>query len=164
MVLCACRGTCSRRSLEILSAVALINQAVEAKDVGAFCATLVSPAAGLADIDDSLVQRYFEELGDQRRKAGRALLTWNNLQRGPNSVNAAAQEEHDQILAIWLINQALSRGDLQKALAALLLPSSGLEEVTTLNARRYHDVLTRGQRLKAEVCHPGRHNSLKQGI
>uniref|UniRef100_A0AAZ3Q6P3 Ras-GAP domain-containing protein n=1 Tax=Oncorhynchus tshawytscha TaxID=74940 RepID=A0AAZ3Q6P3_ONCTS len=138
-------------AVEILSAVALINQAVEAKDVGAFCATLVSPAAGLADIDDSLVQRYFEELGDQRRKAGRALLTWNNLQRGPNSVNAAAQEEHDQILAIGLINQALCRGDLQKALAALLLPSSGLEELTTLNARRYHDVLTRGRRQKAEV-------------
>ena len=44
-------------AVEMLSAVALINQAVEAKDVGAFCATLISPAAGLADIDDSLVQR-----------------------------------------------------------------------------------------------------------
>lgn len=115
--------------MEMLSAVALINQAVEAKDAGAFCATLISPAAGLADINDSLVQRwvssttlltilsclcslvadmytltnsfaiclrYFEELGDQRRKAGRALLSWNDLQRGLNSVNAAAQEEHDR--------------------------------------------------------------------
>uniref|UniRef100_A0A8C7G5T7 IQ motif containing GTPase activating protein 3 n=1 Tax=Oncorhynchus kisutch TaxID=8019 RepID=A0A8C7G5T7_ONCKI len=135
-------------AVEMLSAVALINQAVEAKDVGAFCATLISPAAGLADIDDSLVQRW---LGDQRRKAGRALLTWNDLQRGLNSVNAAAQEEHDQILTIGLINQALCRGDPQKTLAALLLPSSGLEEVTTLNARRYHDVLTRARRQKAEV-------------
>ncbi|KAM9511306.1 ras GTPase-activating-like protein IQGAP3 [Salvelinus alpinus] len=138
-------------AVEMLSAVALINQAVEAKDVGAFCATLISPAAGLADIDDSLIQRYFEELGDQRRKAGRALLTWNDLQRGLNSVNAAAQEEHDQILTIGLINQALCRGDPQKTLAALLLPSSGLEEVTTLNARRYHDVLTRARKQKAEV-------------
>lgn len=77
-------------AVEMLSAVALINQAVEAKDVGAFCATLVSPEAGLSDIDDSLVQRYFEELGDQRRKAGRALLSWNNLPRALNSVNAAA--------------------------------------------------------------------------
>lgn len=42
----------------MLSAVALINQAVEAKDAGAFCATLISPAAGLADINDSLVQRW----------------------------------------------------------------------------------------------------------
>lgn len=44
-------------AVEMLSAVALINQALEAKDAGAFCATLVSPAAGLADIDDGLAQR-----------------------------------------------------------------------------------------------------------
>uniref|UniRef100_A0A8C7G3B2 IQ motif containing GTPase activating protein 3 n=1 Tax=Oncorhynchus kisutch TaxID=8019 RepID=A0A8C7G3B2_ONCKI len=136
-------------AVEMLSAVALINQAVEAKDVGAFCATLIN----LYTLTNSFVicLRYFEELGDQRRKAGRALLTWNDLQRGLNSVNAAAQEEHDQILTIGLINQALCRGDPQKTLAALLLPSSGLEEVTTLNARRYHDVLTRARRQKAEV-------------
>lgn len=47
-------------AVEMLSAVALINQAVEARDVGAFCATLVSSAAGLADIDDSLIQRRVE--------------------------------------------------------------------------------------------------------
>lgn len=44
--------------MEMLSAVALVNQAVEVKDFGAFSATLVSPAAGLADIDDGLIQRY----------------------------------------------------------------------------------------------------------
>ncbi|KAG9345332.1 hypothetical protein JZ751_009878 [Albula glossodonta] len=116
-------------AVEMLSAVALINQALEAKDAGAFCATLVSPAAGLADIDDSLVQRYFEELCGLKRQAGRALLT------------------------IGLINQALSRSDPQKTLAALMLPSSGLEEVQAMNARRYHDVLTQAKRCKAEVSH-----------
>uniref|UniRef100_A0A673YPZ6 IQ motif containing GTPase activating protein 3 n=1 Tax=Salmo trutta TaxID=8032 RepID=A0A673YPZ6_SALTR len=136
-------------AVEMLSAVALINQAVEAKDAGAFCATLIN----LYTLTNSFVicLRYFEALGDQRRKAGRALLSWNDLQRGLNSVNAAAQEEHDQVLTIGLINQALCRGDPQKTLAALLLPSSGLEEVTTLNARRYHDVLTRARKQKAEV-------------
>ncbi|KAG7469536.1 hypothetical protein MATL_G00129770 [Megalops atlanticus] len=137
-------------AVEMLSAVALINQALEAKDAGAFCATLVSPAAGLADIDDSLVQRYFEELCRLKRQAGRALLTWNELQGGLNAVNTTVQEEHDQILSIGLINQALCRTDPQQTLAALLLPSSGLEEVNPLNARRYHDVLTRAKRHKAE--------------
>ncbi|KAL0984873.1 hypothetical protein UPYG_G00149790 [Umbra pygmaea] len=138
-------------AVEMLSAVALINQALEAKDVGAFCATIISPAAGLADIEDSLLQRYFEDLCDLRRKAGRTLLTWNDLQGGLNSVNSAAQEEHDQVLTIGLINQALCHGDPQKTLAALLLPSSGLEEVKPLNARRYHEVLTRAWKKKAEV-------------
>uniref|UniRef100_A0A8C7LQC0 IQ motif containing GTPase activating protein 3 n=1 Tax=Oncorhynchus mykiss TaxID=8022 RepID=A0A8C7LQC0_ONCMY len=140
-------------AVEMLSAVALINQAVEYHSPDNSPLSPCSLVADLYTLTNSFVicLRYFEELGDQRRKAGRALLTWNDLQRGLNSVNAAAQEEHDQILTIGLINQALCRGDPQKTLAALLLPSSGLEEVTTLNARRYHDVLTRARRQKAEV-------------
>lgn len=40
--------------------------------------------------------RYFEELCEQKRQAGRALLTWNELQSGLNAVNATVQEEHDR--------------------------------------------------------------------
>uniref|UniRef100_A0A8B9JXT3 IQ motif containing GTPase activating protein 3 n=1 Tax=Astyanax mexicanus TaxID=7994 RepID=A0A8B9JXT3_ASTMX len=138
-------------AVEMLSAVALVNQALEAKDTGAFCATLVSPSAGLSDLDDGLMQRYFEELVELKRKEGRALLTWNELQSGLNSVNVAAQEEHDQILTIELINQALCRNEPQKTLAALLLPSSGLKDVLPQNCKRYHDVLTRIKKRKAEV-------------
>ncbi|MBN3294999.1 IQGA3 protein, partial [Amia calva] len=135
-------------AVEMLSAVALINRALEAGDVPGFWTALISPAVGLADIDDGLVQRYFEELSGLRGQA--PLLTWNDLQGGVNAVNLAAQEEHDQILAIGLINQALSRSDPERTVAALLLPSSGLEGVLLANARRYHDVLTRARRLKAE--------------
>ncbi|KAK7158385.1 hypothetical protein R3I93_009561 [Phoxinus phoxinus] len=138
-------------AVEMLSAVALVNQAVEVEDFGAFSATLVSPAAGLADIDDGLIQRYFEELCEQKRRAGKALLSWNDLQTGLNTVNTAAHEEHEQILTIGLINQALSRSDPQKTLSALMLPSGGLEDVFQLNATRYHDLLTRAKRHKAEV-------------
>ncbi|XP_076842837.1 ras GTPase-activating-like protein IQGAP3 [Brachyhypopomus gauderio] len=136
-------------AVEMLSAVALVNQALEAKDSGAFCAALVSPAAGLADVDHSLTQRYFEELWEMKR-GGQALLSWNELQSGLNAVNMAAQEEHDQILTIGLINQALCRSDPQKTLAALLLPSSGLKDVLPQNGKRYHDVLIRVKKQKAE--------------
>uniref|UniRef100_A0A8C2I3L9 IQ motif containing GTPase activating protein 3 n=1 Tax=Cyprinus carpio TaxID=7962 RepID=A0A8C2I3L9_CYPCA len=129
-------------AVEMLSAVALVNQAVEVQDFGAFSATLVSPAAGLADIDDSLMQRYFEELCELKRRAGKALLSWNDLQ----TVLVSAE-----ILTIGLINQALSRSDPQKTLSALMLPSSGLQDVLPLNAGRYHDVLTRAKRHKAEL-------------
>uniref|UniRef100_W5MQH9 IQ motif containing GTPase activating protein 3 n=1 Tax=Lepisosteus oculatus TaxID=7918 RepID=W5MQH9_LEPOC len=140
-------------AVEMLSAVALVNQALEAGDVGGFWEALVNPAAGLADIDDSLIQRYSEELSGLKRQAapqGGALLTWNDLQGGIHAVNAAIQEEHDQILAIGMINQALCRSDPERTVAALLLPSSGLEEVLLANAGRYHDVLTRAKRQKAE--------------
>ncbi|XP_051576134.1 ras GTPase-activating-like protein IQGAP3 [Myxocyprinus asiaticus] len=138
-------------AVEMLSAVALVNQALEVRDFGAFNVTLISPAAGLTDIDDSFIQRYFEELCDLKKSAGKSLLTWNDLQTGINSVNATAQQEHEQILTIGLINQALSRSDPQKTLAALMLPSSGLQEVLPLNGRRYHDILTRVKSRKAEL-------------
>uniref|UniRef100_A0A671MQ13 Ras GTPase-activating-like protein IQGAP3 n=1 Tax=Sinocyclocheilus anshuiensis TaxID=1608454 RepID=A0A671MQ13_9TELE len=138
-------------AVEMLSAVALVNQAVEVQDFSAFSATLLSPAAGLADIDDSLMQRYFEQLCELKRRAGKALLSWNDLQTGLNAVNSAAHEEHEQILTIGLINQALSHSDPQKTLSALMLPSSGLQDIFPLNARRYHDVLTQAKRRKAEL-------------
>ncbi|KAL4646730.1 ras GTPase-activating-like protein IQGAP3 [Arapaima gigas] len=137
-------------AVEMLSAVALINQALEVKDGGAFSARLISPAAGLTDIDESLLQRYFEELCKLKKQAGRALLTWNELQLGLNAVNTEAQEEHDQILTIGIINQALCRNDPQNTLATLLLPSSGLQGVQPQTARRYHDVLTGMKRRKVE--------------
>lgn len=56
-----------------------------------------------------------------------------------------------EILAIGIINQALCRNDPQKLLSALLLPSGGLEQVQPVNARRYHDVLTKAKKCKAEV-------------
>ncbi|XP_072572239.1 ras GTPase-activating-like protein IQGAP3 isoform X3 [Paramormyrops kingsleyae] len=137
-------------AVEMLSAVALINQAVEVQDSGAFCVRLISPAAGLADIEDGLIQRYFEQLCVLKKRAGRALLTWNELQGGLNAVNADAQEEHDQILSIGLINKALCHSRPQDTLAALLLPSSGQEGVQPQNAWRYHEVLSRAKRRKAE--------------
>uniref|UniRef100_A0A8C9VMN6 IQ motif containing GTPase activating protein 3 n=1 Tax=Scleropages formosus TaxID=113540 RepID=A0A8C9VMN6_SCLFO len=131
-------------AVEMLSAVALINQALEVKDAGAFCARLISPAAGLTDTDDT------KSLCKRKKQAGRTLLTWNELQMGLNAVNTEVQEEHDQILTIGIINQALCRSDPHNTLAALLLPSSGLKEVEPKTAKRYHDVLTSMKRRKAE--------------
>ncbi|XP_056142140.1 ras GTPase-activating-like protein IQGAP3 [Lampris incognitus] len=137
-------------AVEMLSAVALINQALGAEDFQAFCSCVVSPSAGLADVDHGLLQRYFSELCVVRKQTGRTLLTWNQLQAEISSVNASVQEEHDQIFTIGLINQALYKGDPHKTLAALLLPSSGLEDVVPANACRYHDILTHAKKQKAE--------------
>uniref|UniRef100_A0A8C3SRY2 IQ motif containing GTPase activating protein 3 n=1 Tax=Chelydra serpentina TaxID=8475 RepID=A0A8C3SRY2_CHESE len=141
-------------AVEMLSAVALINRALEAGDVYGFWSSLVSPALGLSDIEDANVQRYFDDvlkLKLRSGKAGVAFLSWNDLQACVNGANAAAQEENDKILAIRLINEALAQGDPEKTLTALLLPSAGLSAVTLPGARRYHDVLTAALRQKAQV-------------
>ncbi|XP_075994982.1 ras GTPase-activating-like protein IQGAP3 isoform X2 [Genypterus blacodes] len=138
-------------AVEMLSAVALINQAMEAGQLEAFSSSLVSPAAGLADVDHALLDRYFVSLCAVKQQGGRHLLTWNHLQEGITAVNTSVQNDNDQILAVALINDALTGGDSQKTLAALMLPSSGLLEVLPANARCYHDLLSCARQHRAQV-------------
>nr|XP_014346442.1 PREDICTED: ras GTPase-activating-like protein IQGAP3 [Latimeria chalumnae] len=141
-------------AMEMLSAVALINQALEAGDTNGFWNNLISAAAGLADVEEENAQRYFARLLKLKRQScgqGAAFLSWNDLQTGVNKVNSCVEEEHNRIIAITLINEALERSDPQKTLAALVLPSTGLVDVEPVIARRYHDVLISAKRHKAEV-------------
>ncbi|XP_069032658.1 ras GTPase-activating-like protein IQGAP3 [Embiotoca jacksoni] len=138
-------------AVEMLSAVALINQTLQVGNMQQFSSSLVSPSAGLSDVDHALLDRYFEVLVGEKRQVGRDLLTWNQLQEGINSVNNSAQDEHQQLLAVSLVNQAVMRGDLQQLLSALLLPSCGVEEVSPANTCRYLTLLTRARQHKAQV-------------
>lgn len=56
-----------------------------------------------------------------------------------------------ELLTVAEINKAVDTGDSQKLLAALLLPSSGLDQVLAANASRYLTLLTRLRRRKAQV-------------
>nr|XP_033779754.1 ras GTPase-activating-like protein IQGAP3 isoform X2 [Geotrypetes seraphini] len=141
-------------AVEMLSAVALINRAIEAGDLNAFWSHLINPATGLADIEDENIQRYFDELlklKRRSRKAGALFLSWNELQACVNEVNVSIQQDHDKILAVGLINDALEQGDPQKTLTALLMPAAGLADVSLPVAQRYHHVLTGARRHKAQT-------------
>lgn len=139
-------------AVEMLSAVAIVNQALEAKDLRSFGCTLRNPTAGLSDIHDDLLHRYMEELVDLKSHAGRVLLTWNQLQEGITSVNIIAEEDQQRVLVLELLQQALEGGDSAEVLSALLLPSSGVEDVVPANASRYLHLLTQAQRCKAQRC------------
>ncbi|XP_061737829.1 ras GTPase-activating-like protein IQGAP3 isoform X1 [Nerophis ophidion] len=138
-------------AVEMLSAVVLINQVVETADLQQFSSSLVSPSVGLADVDHALMDWYFESLTRMKQQAGRELLTWNQLQEGINSVNKSAQAEHQQILALRLVNEAVFVGDAQKLLSALTLPSSGVEEVVPINAYRYLSLLSVTKQRKSQL-------------
>lgn len=56
-----------------------------------------------------------------------------------------------ELLAVAEINEAVDRGDSQKLLAALLLPSCGIDEVFAANGCRYLTLLTRLKQRKAQV-------------
>ncbi|XP_061461823.1 ras GTPase-activating-like protein IQGAP3 isoform X2 [Rhineura floridana] len=141
-------------AMEMLSAVALVNQALDDGDASSFWRSLISPALGLSETEESNARRYFDDLSRQKHQSREArldFLSWNDIQASVNSVNAFVQEENEKILAIRLINEALDQTSPEKTLRALLLPSAGLCDVTLPVAMHYHDVLTCMRKRKAQV-------------
>ncbi|NWW86469.1 IQGA3 protein, partial [Rhynochetos jubatus] len=140
-------------AVEMLSAVALVNRALDAGDADRLWSSLVSSALGLSGVEDANAQRYFEDLlqlKGQSREAGAEFLSWNDIQDSVNDTNSSVRDENDRVLAVRLINEALVQGDPEKTLAALLLPGAGLPDIALPIAQRYHDVLARARRLKAQ--------------
>ncbi|KAF5920161.1 hypothetical protein HPG69_006432 [Diceros bicornis minor] len=140
-------------AVEMLSAVVLINQALEARDASSFWNNLVNPTTGLAEVEGENAQRYFDALVKLRQVGGvdGTFLSWNDLQATVSQVNAQVQEETDQVLALSLINEALDQGSPEKTLSALLLPAAGLDDVSLPVAPRYHLLLVAAKRQKAQV-------------
>ncbi|XP_068109676.1 LOW QUALITY PROTEIN: ras GTPase-activating-like protein IQGAP3 [Hyperolius riggenbachi] len=140
-------------AVEMLSAVALINRAIEAGDLNGFWTNLVSPALGLADVEEENIQRYLNKFAKKKRRSqgGAAIFSWNDLQSCVNHINRSTQEEHDQILAISLINEALEQNNPQKTFTALLMPAAGLTDVTLPMAGLYHKILTGDLQHKKKV-------------
>ncbi|KAK2502485.1 hypothetical protein MC885_019073 [Smutsia gigantea] len=141
-------------AVEMLSAVVLINQALEARDASSFWNSLVNPATGLAEVEEENAQRYFDALMKLRQVRGvnGAVLSWNDLQAIVSQVNDQVQEETDRVLAVSLINEALEQGSPEKTLSALLLPSAGLDDISLPVAPRYHLLLGAAKRQKAQVA------------
>ncbi|XP_069796414.1 ras GTPase-activating-like protein IQGAP3 isoform X4 [Narcine bancroftii] len=141
-------------AVEMLSAVVLINRALDAGDAEAFWNSMLSPVTGLTDVKEEIVQRYFDalrRLKQQNCQNGESTLSWNTLQACVHDVNSTVQEEDDRIAAIGLINKALDGNDHERTIAALLMPSAGLASLDFPAARRYHDVLVAAKHHKAKV-------------
>ncbi|XP_067999777.1 ras GTPase-activating-like protein IQGAP1 [Melanerpes formicivorus] len=140
-------------AVEMLSSVALINRALDSGDVNSVWKQLSSPVTGLTNIEDENSQRYVDDLMKlkaQARAEGNVFITWNDIQACVDRVNIAVHEEHERILAIGLINEALDEGDSRKTLQALQIPAAKLEGVAPKVAQHYQDTLLRAKREKAQ--------------
>uniref|UniRef100_A0A803VSD4 IQ motif containing GTPase activating protein 3 n=1 Tax=Ficedula albicollis TaxID=59894 RepID=A0A803VSD4_FICAL len=141
-------------AVEMLSAVALVNQALDAKNPNRLWRSLVSPALGLSGVEDTNAQRYFDDLlqlKGQLRKAGAEFLSWNDIQDSVNSTNSSVQDENDRVHAVRLVNEALLQEDPERTLAALLLLAPALPDIALPTAPRYHSVLSRARRHKVQA-------------
>ncbi|KAM6125559.1 LOW QUALITY PROTEIN: ras GTPase-activating-like protein IQGAP1 [Phoenicopterus ruber ruber] len=138
-------------AVEMLSSVA-INRALD-WDVNTVWKQLSSPVTGLTNIEDENSQRYISidlmKLKAQTRAEGNEFITWND-QSCVDRVNIVVHEEHERILAIGLINEALDEGDTKKTIQALQIPAAKLEGVAPKVAQHYQDTLLRAKREKAQ--------------
>ncbi|NXM99063.1 IQGA1 protein, partial [Sylvia borin] len=140
-------------AVEMLSSVALINRALDSGDMNMVWKQLSSPVTGLTNIEDENSQRYIDDLVKlkaERNAEGNEFITWNDIQSCVDHVNKVVREEHERILAIGLINEALDEGDTKKTLQALQTPAAKLEGVTPKVAQHYQDTLLRAKREKAQ--------------
>uniref|UniRef100_A0ABI7Z8A4 IQ motif containing GTPase activating protein 2 n=1 Tax=Felis catus TaxID=9685 RepID=A0ABI7Z8A4_FELCA len=131
-------------AVEMLSAVALLNQALENNDLMSVQNQLRSPTIGFNNLDESYVERYTNALFTMKLEAlsqGQENLSWNEIQKCIDMVNIQIQEENDRIVAVGYINEAIDEGNALKTLDTLLLPTAKIKDVDPDCAQHYQDVL-----------------------
>ncbi|NWQ76265.1 IQGA2 protein, partial [Columbina picui] len=131
-------------AVEMLSAVVLLNQALENKDILMIKNHLRNPRIAFNNLEEENFQRYADTLLSIKSEAssqGQDYLSWNDIQNCIDMVNMQIQEENERIIAIGHINEAIDQGNPEKTLETLLLPTAKLQDVRPANARHYQDVL-----------------------
>ncbi|KAL2779560.1 ras GTPase-activating-like protein IQGAP2 isoform 2 [Daubentonia madagascariensis] len=131
-------------AVEMLSAVALLNQALDNNDLVSVQNQLRSPTIGFNNLDEACVERYANSLLSVKLEAlsqGRDNLSWNEIQNCIDMVNIQIQEENDRIVAVGYINEAIDEGNPLKTLESLLLPTANIRDVDPDYAQHYQDVL-----------------------
>ncbi|XP_077454605.1 ras GTPase-activating-like protein IQGAP3 isoform X2 [Stigmatopora argus] len=141
-------------AVEMLSAVVLVNQALEAGDPRQLGRVLASSSAGLTEVDPALLDEYLSHLSELTLSAGCQMLTWNQLQEGIWQVNEKGRAQDRQILALRALNEALTLGDpdgLLSALMSLPPPSGGAVDIRPADVGRYLSAMRDVRRRKAQV-------------
>uniref|UniRef100_A0A3Q2P197 IQ motif containing GTPase activating protein 2 n=1 Tax=Fundulus heteroclitus TaxID=8078 RepID=A0A3Q2P197_FUNHE len=131
-------------AVEMLSAVAVLNEVLDTKEPQAVIEQLTDSPLGFTNIEHDNLNRYADMLIEERVETlskSQEFLSWNDVQKCIDMVNVQVQEEHERIIAIAEINEALNSGDPQQTLAALLLPTAKLTGVNPATAKHYHDLL-----------------------
>uniref|UniRef100_A0A8C3BLA7 IQ motif containing GTPase activating protein 2 n=1 Tax=Cairina moschata TaxID=8855 RepID=A0A8C3BLA7_CAIMO len=139
-------------AVQMLSAVVLLNQALENKDILMIKNHLRNPCIGFNNLEEENLQRYADTLLSIKSEAssqGQDYLSWNDIQNCIDMVNMQIQEENERIIAIGHINEAIDQGNPEKTLETLLMPTAKLQDVRPENAKHYQDVLYHA---KAQKC------------
>ncbi|XP_008854219.1 ras GTPase-activating-like protein IQGAP2 [Nannospalax galili] len=131
-------------AVEMLSAVALLNQALDSNDPVAVQNQLRSPTIGFNNLDEAHVERYANALLSIKLEAlsqGQDTLSWNEIQNCIDMITIQIQEENDRMVALGYINEAIDERNALKTLDTLMLPNAKIKDVDPELAQHYQDLL-----------------------
>ncbi|XP_072462483.1 ras GTPase-activating-like protein IQGAP2 isoform X2 [Notamacropus eugenii] len=156
-------------AIEMLSAVALLNQALESNDLVSVQNHLRNPSIGFNNLDEDSLERYASTLLSIKTEAssqGQDNLSWNEIQNCIDMVNAEIQEENERDIAIGLINKAIDQKNPEHTLQSLLLPAAKLRNVKPDNVYHYQDVLfnAKSEKMKSDKSQVLLHQEIQAGI
>ncbi|KAG7276552.1 hypothetical protein CRUP_019602 [Coryphaenoides rupestris] len=127
-------------AVEMLSAVAMVNQTLEAKDLRSFCCSLRNPTAGLSDIHDDLLHSGVEDVVPANASHYLHLLTQAQRRKAQKS----------GALALAAVNQAVKEGRADQTLRVLQLPEMALKGVAPEHSAAYQKQLSSLLSIKAQ--------------
>ncbi|XP_077989473.1 ras GTPase-activating-like protein IQGAP1 isoform X2 [Glandiceps talaboti] len=149
-------------AVQLLSAVAVINKAIDAGNSTETILALSKSEANIRAIDNAAQERYQEYLTARKQQLGSAgsyvidnwnqdrdYLTHDEIQQDIHLVNREIQEEQDRILAIEAINEAIDKGSAAETLAGLQLPEAKLKNVEEQQKDLYQAILATEKQDKA---------------
>ncbi|XP_071965733.1 ras GTPase-activating-like protein IQGAP1 isoform X2 [Antedon mediterranea] len=141
-------------AVQVLSAVVLINDALNTGSSDETINALLNPDATLDDVESDLsyAERYYSTLTAARQtkaEDGINFLTQEEVQQCIEIVNQTVHEEQERILAITAINEAIDEGDADMTLSALQMQYAKLNDVEPHEAVLYQKQLHAEKEKKA---------------
>ncbi|XP_033108850.1 ras GTPase-activating-like protein IQGAP1 isoform X3 [Anneissia japonica] len=133
-------------AVQVLSAVALINDALNTGSSEETVNALLNPDAALDEVEADLTyaERYHTTMTNVKHtkaEDGIDFLTQEEVQQCIEIVNQTVHEEQERILAITAINEAIDEGDAEMTLGALQMPYAKLNDVQPHEAVLYQKQL-----------------------
>uniref|UniRef100_A0A7N9B0R1 IQ motif containing GTPase activating protein 3 n=1 Tax=Mastacembelus armatus TaxID=205130 RepID=A0A7N9B0R1_9TELE len=139
--------SCLRERKCLIQSVALINQAIDAGKPQQFSSALISPAAGLSDVDHTLLARYailyltlLTRARQHKARVSRdpgAELWLADVQEGVKRANQQSQKALKLCLSVAAVNQAVKENRVNQTLRVLSLPEVDLQGLLSNCAADY---------------------------
>ncbi|XP_056677089.1 uncharacterized protein LOC130458130 [Monodelphis domestica] len=131
-------------TVEKVSAVALLNQALETEDLELTQDRLRNPSIDFKNLDEAHLERYASRLMSIKRESssqGQDNLSRNEIQNHIDIIYVEIQEEKSRLAAIDEINAVIREGHPSKTMSALMKPEAQLPTVHPFAADLYQDEL-----------------------